>query len=280
MLLFPGGEEIRCACKVPPVNLPGAPCALPAVLANWPAAINALDEVSRAALGPWLVREWVEGRLESILSPAGSITEVRSQLANVIRELGGRDVLEVEWRGTNVDAEGARRWCWIEPWILLSQDEDLLLMGDHLVAPLLEEAAAGCPKKSYARQIAAHHLRDQAHGKLRSGPEAVRAHLLQLNPFVTSARETGDHSLVEYLERLQSYAKPSRVSREAALERVTDLWRCHPPTKVDLEETSAQWRAQLSTRPQHEEWIVIDRRFGTMWIDAPGQTRAERKGRR
>ncbi len=260
------------------MNFPSAPCGLPAEFAKWPQAIDGLDEGMRAALGPWLVREWVQGRLEPMLA-APELRELRRVLAEVTSKLEDRELILLP-PGGNPDAESVRRWCWIVPWHLYDQDEDLMLMRDELVIPLLEEAAAGCPKRAYAREIATHHLRDQAHAKLRSGAEALRTHLESLAPFVDSARSTRDQELVVYLERLQSYAKPQRVTREAALERVSDLWRCRPAKNVSLEETGTQWRAQLSARPDHEEWIVIDRKFGTMWLDAPGQARAKRKGRR
>jgi hypothetical protein len=51
-----------------------------------------------------------------------------------VSALGGRDALEFEWGGTNVDEAAARRWCWIEPWVLFSQDEDLFIVREILTS--------------------------------------------------------------------------------------------------------------------------------------------------
>lgn len=256
---------------------------LPADTARWADAVASLSDAKKYEVGAWLVREWIEGRLEPRLlrdpRDDAALTKLRGELAAVIAALGGRDALELEWGGLNVDDVEARRWCWIEPWILLSQDEDIFLMSDHLVVPLLEEVRSGCTKRRYVIAIVAHHVRDQAHASLREGPNAVRQRIGELSRFGTPARAAGADELVAYLERLESYARPQKVPRQDALARVSDLWRCHAPPTVEIEGRGSEWRAKVSTAPGREEWIVIDAKTGAMRIEAPWQERAKSKGR-
>jgi len=84
--------------------------------------------------------------------------------------------------------------------------------------------------------------------------------------------------LLEYVERLSRYPARQRIGRDEALARITDLWRCHPPSSLELETGGQQWRVQIGSTP-HEEWMVVDGKTGAMRIDAPGRERAARKGR-
>jgi hypothetical protein len=193
--------------------------------AQWASDIAVLDEAARSELGTWLVREWIEGRLEPRLlaAPANQAarTVLRRQLAAAVTALGV-DELDIEWGG-QLDDVIAARWCWIRPWSLMSQDEDLLLMADDFVAALLGEASAGCPKRDYAISIVQHHVRDQAHAALARGSDAVRSRLHELAVFTAPARAASASELVAYLERLASYARPRKLTELDARARILDL---------------------------------------------------------
>ena len=261
-----------------PVDLLGVLSSQPA---KWASEIAVLDDAAKAELGAWLVREWIEGRLEHRLltRPASQAirTLLRRQLAAAITALGVDD-MDVEW-GPQVDDAIAARWCWIKPWILTSQDEDLFLMSDHLVAALLGEASAGCPKRDYAIAIVQHHVRDQAHAALTRGPDAVRGRLAELATFTGPARAAGASDLVAYLERLASYARPQKLTELDAHARILDLWRCHAPATVELERQGSEWRACVDSHPQVERWICVDAKTGALRLDSVGQGRAKAKGR-
>ena len=208
-----------------------------------------------------------------------ALRKLRAELADGVAALGDPDTLTIEWGPGPLDDATARRWCWVVPWILFSQDEDLFLMADDLVAPLLEEAGAGCPKRAYVFSIALHHVRDQANAALRNGSGAVRARIRELVRFRQVGVDAGHETFVAYLDRLARYERPGKVDREGACARVSDLWRCHAPPAATVEAAGNEWRAQSSTTPAHEEWIVIDAKTGAMHLDAPWQARAKKRGR-
>lgn len=152
----------------------------------------------------------------------------------------------VETRPSLFDESVVRRWCWIEPWLLCSQDEDLFVMSDQWMVPLLDEAANGCTKRDYALRIVAHHVRDQAHATLRNGSDALRAKIGELLNLRAAARAANDEGLVAYLNRLDSHVRPQKVGREDAIQRVSDLWRCAAPAEVLVEQDGDAWRAKIS----------------------------------
>jgi hypothetical protein len=251
---------------------------------DWAGAVASLDGARKADVAWWLVREWAEGRLEPrfLTDPtdAEALTRLRRELAAAVTALGGLHLPAHEWWGDDgVDAEMAARWCWIESWILLAQDEDLLLMRDELVATLLEQFRLGCPKRRWVLAIVLHHVRDQAHAQLRAGPQEVRKRLVELLRFVPPAKAAGAEELVAYLARLESYVAPRRVSRDEAAARVADLWRCHVPATVIVEAAGDEWRVRDHMPAPYEQWIVIDAKTGAMRLDAPWLDRAKEKGR-
>jgi hypothetical protein len=252
---------------------------------DWAGAVASLDGARKSDIGWWLVREWAEGRLEPrfLTDPADSEaqTRLRRHLAATVTALGGRSLPGHEWWGDDeIDAEMAARWCWIESWILMSQDEDLLLMRDDLIEPLLEQFRLNCPKRGWVLAIVLHHVRDQAYGQLQLGAKEVQKKLVELARFVPAAKAAGAEELVAYLARLESYAAPRTVSREDATARASDLWRCHAPASVVVEASGTEWRVQDHMPAPYEQWIVIDAKTGAMRLDAPWRDRAKEKGRR
>ncbi len=243
----------------------------PSSPAAWSSHVLTLDTETRWAVGEAIAREWISGRLEPRFVGAelgDSLVALRRALALALEASGVADELEIENRNVNPDESTARRWCWIRPWYLLSQDEDLMLMSDRLVVPLLEEAAHGCPKREDALSITQHHVRDQAHASLRAGPDALRARLRELAAFRPAAAAAKHATLDAYLGRLESYSKPARVDREEAAARISDLWRCHAPPKVELEpERAGEWRARYPWAGNRDACIVVERRTGAMRFD-------------
>ncbi|MCC7540142.1 MAG: hypothetical protein IT379_28245, partial [Deltaproteobacteria bacterium] len=194
-----------------------------------------------------LLRAWVEGRLEPLLlddpPSTDATTALRQRLA---RSLGTLDSV-IAWRGPGPGETEARRWCWIAPWVLLEQDEDLFLMRDDLIEPLLDEARASCTKRDYAVGIVTHHLRDSIHAALREGADALRARIAATRRFADAARRARATGLVEYLARIADYERPQKVSRDDAMARVSDVWRCHAPTSVVIETRGDEWWSPLET---------------------------------
>jgi hypothetical protein len=257
---------------------------LPREPREWADAVASLGAARKADIAWWLVREWAEGRLEPrfVTDAAGAeaLTRLRRELAAAVTALGGSGLPVLEWWGDDgVDAEMAARWCWIEPWILLAQDEDLLLMNDSLVAPLLEQFRLACPKRRWVLAIVLHHVRDQAHAQLRAGAEEVRKKLVELSRFVPAAKAAGAEELVAYLARLERWVEPRKVSRDEAAACVADLWRCHAPASVVVEAAGSEWRVRDEMPAPYEQWIVIDAETGAMHLDAPWLDRAKEKGR-
>jgi hypothetical protein len=236
----------------------------------WPTALERLPGAVRDDVGTWLAREWAQGRLEPRLLPAGANTlELRALRARLTRALEtARAAHAVEYLVDHLDEVTVRRWCWVDAWSLVEQDEDLLLMDDALVVPLLEEAAAGCPKRAYAFTIVEHHVRDAAHASLRAGPEALRAQLRALARFLPAVEASGHDALAAYLRGLQGYAVRRAVSEEEARARIADLWRCHAPAAVTIDSSvRGEWRAQTAAAPNGEEWIVVEAETGGMRLE-------------
>jgi hypothetical protein len=223
------------------------------------------------------VIEWIEGRLEPRLlsdrdASAVALRSLRRDIAATVTALDMDDA-ETYWCPNSFAGDDAARWCWIRPWALSSQDEDLLLMEDELVERLLGEAAADCPKRDQAIQIAEHHVRDRAHASLVDASRertAMRA-LVRFRPSAVAARA---EQLVAYLDRLASYDRIAAVTQDEARLRVADFTRCAPPQSVQLEKHGAEWWARADTAPAAEHWIVIDERTGAARVERSGPRRA------
>ncbi len=119
-----------------------------------------------------------------------------------------------------------RRWCWSEGWVLMSQDEDLLLMEDSNMPILLDEIAHLCTKADYAFSIVMHHLRDSAHqacaeNKLPERLDQMAIWLPQLEAIAASYN-------IDYARRLLRYSQRRKIDLETATQMIYDLRRCHP----------------------------------------------------
>mgnify|MGYP001055561377 CR=1 FL=1 len=259
---------------------------LPLRPAEWPSKLGRLTAEERGELAAFLVREWVEGRLEPrFLPPRASreaLTSLRRQLVTTVEMLvpSAAEALSVVWKLNALDENSAGRWCWIEPWYLLDQDEDLFLMDAHFILPLLEEIGQNCPKRTYAIEIILHGIRDKVHGALFEGPLQVRETIGKYQRFVEPARRTRADGVADYIARLEELARPQKVDREGARERIAAVWRCAPPApeQIKLEEEASEWLAPLSTSGR-AEWIVINRHTGAMQGRSEGDERRRRTKR-
>jgi hypothetical protein len=255
---------------------------LSASSALWASEVEVLDDLAKVQLGGWLVTEWIEGRLEPRLLRTDADDAVcralRCDIAATVTALGMDDV-ETEWYDDTFDAVDAARWCWVRPWSLMSQDEDLLLMKDELVAPLLCEASADCPKRDYAIHIVEHHVRDRAYAALAVNAEQSRERWRTLGRFRPSAVAARADELVAYLDRLESYVQIRKVTMEDARHRILDLSRCYQPASVTIERRGAEWWSPIDRHPLTEQWIVIDQQTGAARVESPGLARMKAKGR-
>lgn len=162
-----------------------------------------------------------------------------------------------------------RRWAWQPRWILMSQDEDLLLMHDTLVPALLSAAAEpGVPRREYAISIVAHHARDACAVAAWNGGDLTAA-LLRAASWAPQARDVGATSLVEYLERLGRHAVSAPTDRDGALQRVMDLERCVAPSpdEVTLREAPDGWlgRVTRSISPRGH-WLHVAAATGAVTL--------------
>lgn len=132
----------------------------------WLQALRAISSVETALVyADALWRAWATGGLEQeVLTPPWDERPVRAlhallaQLFHALRN----ETTPPRWpafddrtlgRHPVVTEALTRRWCWIDGWTLMSQDEDLLFREND-ATPMLEEALAGCPKRDYAVSIA------------------------------------------------------------------------------------------------------------------------------
>lgn len=245
---------------------------LPSDLASWPAALGAMRDDDAHLVVAALFDAWVWGRLDAHVHALGETYRSFGALLSSLPERLTQD-LEVE-RMANDEAD-VRRWCWTEGWLLLSQDEDLMVMRDEYVGALLDEGGAGCPKRDYVFGIVEHHLRDDLHHALWDGAATLPERYAWALRVAEGAMRAGAISLSSYAARMASYAQSRVVEREEAEQRVLDLRRCHPnatePPDVRLE--GDVWIATLNRQNILPGRLLIDRRTGAMRAEASARRR-------
>jgi hypothetical protein len=142
--------------------------------------------------------------------------------------------------------EGLRLWAYTEHWILLSQDEDLMLMEDDLIPDLLEIAAErSCLKRDWILAIVAHWGRDAAFAAI--GTERFADTLTRVAQRAAGADAAGAHDIASYFRRLGSYVLPCKVTEDGARQRGLDLTRCsEPPARdVSVKRDGKDWHVTL-----------------------------------
>ncbi len=227
---------------------------LPGDPSGWPDLIHAMPSADAARVVRALRDAWIDNHLAP--SVWASVTGRKLDRTLVDREIGAvfaaldrRGIAPVpQWleRGASSETD-VRRWCGITEWLLMSQDEDLLLMSDEWMVPLLEEASADCTKRTYALGIVAHHTRDSAHHALWDGAPSLVTTLGRFGDWLPAARQARAPELVAYLERLAGYARPTRVTEADARRRVLDLRRCASRDEIDpdLVRRGDEWVARF-----------------------------------
>jgi hypothetical protein len=240
---------------------------LPLPVETWTEQLLALAPNETAKFAAELVRAWALGDLERALnSSATELSALRHQLAATVSALEAAG-FELEYVSDElpVDDAAARRWCWIVPWLLMEQDEDLLLMEEKFFPGLLDECAAGCPKREYVLDLVSHAVRDDAHATVGNGALRLREHLAQAAEWVVPARRAQAKELAEYCERLTSYARLRVVDAEEAAQRGRDLRRCSPPPSAPhVERRGPHWLVDISSSRPCEEALVIEVSTGMM----------------
>jgi hypothetical protein len=155
------------------------------------------------------------------------------------------------------DAAAIARWVWLPRWLLLSQDEDLLLFGR--AAELLDAVAVGAPpKRDYALGIVAHDIRDTAWVALSNEgkpPPWDRARTL-----ADHAERIGARELSAYLRRMASYGLVGRVDESGARARAVDVHRCDPPPRYELARRGQSWEVTYPSGAR----LTIGRHDGAM----------------
>ncbi|MGC4089247.1 MAG: hypothetical protein QM756_15450 [Polyangiaceae bacterium] len=152
--------------------------------------------------------------------------------------------------------ELVRQWAHAAEWLLMSQDEDLILMVREELFPWLLQVAPepACPKRDYIFGVIAHWARDEAFAALGSDRfGGVLARIGALEPLV---RQAGNGHVADYFRRSESYADEARVDHDGALQRAVDLNRCRRPTpeEVQVVRDGEHW---LVTLPAQRKLIRI-----------------------
>lgn len=232
-----------------------------------------------AVLGQALLDAWVHQGLDTHADADQDPLEWDRRVGRIFCLLDPDEpqLHEVEYLAQ--DERSIRRWCWATHWLLLSQDEDLMVMSETFDPWLLEEAVLGCPKSEYVRNIVAHSVRDTLHAALwaadppgRDSANTKTAVDGQLDRACRLARNSGVGPECEYYQRLASYRNRGKVSKAQARQRVLDVRRCHPHSDVpvELSRRGKLWRASFIRASTIPGELFIDARDGSMWAVSGG----------
>ena len=232
---------------------------------GWPVAFERLapemrDEALQAAYAAWI---------------AGELTadpERDREIGRVLSSLPEEWCEPVIIDRVSPNADEVRRWCWGRDWFLFSDDEDLLLMDDRYVEPLLDEARRGCTKRDYALGLVMHHARDSAHHAAFAGASELRRRLSTIGSWLPWARAASSPEAVDYLERLAGYSVERAVSAEEVERRVLDLRRCDPRAseRPEVRRVGANWVAPLALANVTPGEFFVEVATGKMWAEKRG----------
>jgi hypothetical protein len=230
-------------------------------LEEWPRRYDQLAPDKREAALQTIYAAWVDGELTSDPERDREIGRVLSSLPD-------------EWDRVVIDrvnptADEVRRWCWGRDWILMPDDEDLLLMDDRYVEQLCDEARRGCTKREYALGILMHHTRDSAHHAVFDGDKAFQDRTRELARWLPWARAANSPHLVAYLERLVSYGAIREVTRGEVEQCVLDLRRCdpRPDDAPKVKRVGPNWVANLELANVTPGELYVEAATGKTWAE-------------
>jgi hypothetical protein len=211
---------------------------------------SALSELGDAIAGGQITaRRW-----RGVTDSARPRDFIASMGAMWDRLVGAQLVLGIEGMPNSWTPESVRLWAYTEEWLLISQDEDLVLMDDDIIHDLLVIAAeASCPKRDYILQIVAHWARDSAFAA--AGTDRFAQVVTTVAEHGAAAHAAGAAALAEYFGRLGSYARPGSDSEKEALLRGLDLARCREPnaSSISIKRDGKDW---LVTLPGHSRKVL------------------------
>lgn len=226
----------------------------------WPDALRSSPEPEARAAVLSLIRAWIDGEVYAALSAGelapGRIDRILAVLLDAVADLVPARILEPR----TPDESTVRRWCWVRPWDIFGQDEDILLLDAEYRPWLLEEATGGCPKRDYALEIVAHGVRDDCRTAVE---DDFREHARGLLALVSLARDARAFDLVDYIDRIQRYAKPGPVDEAEARSRIHDLTMCRQPAEIALQRRGDHWVGPVDPH----NTLVIDAHTGAMQIE-------------
>jgi hypothetical protein len=154
-------------------------------------------------------------------------------------------VMEADGMPSKWTGDALRLWAYTDNWLLLSQDEDLMLMDEKLIPNLLVIAREQeCRKRGYILGCVAHWARDSAFEA--AGTVRFRETVGRIAKHQSAVEAAGDLVLAAYLERLAWYALPAKVEEPDAKQRALDLTRCAAPKPESV-----------AVKLDGQDWVVL-----------------------
>ena len=232
---------------------------------GWPRAYEHLAPEARNEALEAAYATWIAGEL-------GSDPERDREIGRVLSSLPEEWCEPVFIDRVSPNPDELRRWCWGRDWFLFTDDEDLMLMDDRYVEPLLDEARRGCTKRDGALGIVQHHARDSAHHAAFAGPRELGQRLRLVDSWLPWARTANAPELVRYLERLAGYAAEREVSAEDVEQRVIDLRRCDPRAgdRPEVRRVGSSWVASLALANHTPGELFVEVATGKTWAEKRG----------
>ncbi len=94
------------------------------------------------------------------------------------------------------------------------------------------------------------------------------------------ARAAWADALVRYLERVASWATPRPVERDEAVDRCRGVNRCDEAASAEVALVDGAWVWSLPHSSQQGAKVLIDRRTGAMWGEAPKPSERPKRRKR
>ena len=144
----------------------------------------------------------------------------------LMEALGLDDVEVVPRNDDRDDAAFLRRWAYTAEWLLLHQDEDLVVAEFDLIRLVRAAAAPDCAKDEYIAQGAEDHMRNRLNTAAVKGPAALDAELEKLEAELAPLGDLDDWPATELLRRLRSLLQQPVADEHDARALANVLGRC------------------------------------------------------